>query len=68
VVHAINNGFSKSADIRKKLQTMHGILADMQSTITAHHIAGTNNQLADTLSRVVLDDSVKVNPLVIEEM
>ena len=40
----------------------------MDSTLVPHYLPGCKNTLADSLSRVSLDDNIKVNPLVISEI
>jgi hypothetical protein len=38
----------------------------MDCSLTAEHLAGVKNVLADKLSRVVLNDDIKINPSVLK--
>ncbi len=61
VVHCINNNFSKVTAVRNKLMELHDTLLSVNATISAVHLPGQNNIVADTISRVDLGDYYQFN-------
>lgn len=59
VVSAIRNNYSSNANMRFKLTQLFGALQARSCSIIASHIPGTTNTVADTLSRVSLEDSYR---------
>ena len=51
VVHIINSGTSKDHNVRGLMRCLHFIAAHFNLLITAKHVPGVDNDLADALSR-----------------
>lgn len=62
VVATLQNNYSKNEDMRAMLTQIRSLEAAHNMKIIATHIPGKLNTVADTLSRVILQDNLRVNP------
>lgn len=56
-MHCINNGYSKSPELRVLLKELFTVLADRGAAITATYLPGIENIQADGMSRLALGDN-----------
>lgn len=56
-MHCINNGYSKSPELRALLLELFTLLASKGAAITATYLPGVDNVQADGLSRLALGDN-----------
>jgi hypothetical protein len=66
VVDAISKKHSKSESVRGKLKEFFELLHELKCTVIPQYLPGSENIIADNLSRVSLEDQYRLNPDVLQ--
>ena len=60
VMHCVNKGVSKNVEAMVLLRNIFWLCVEFNIHLTARHVRGIDNTIADTLSRISLDDELGV--------